>query len=122
MTNTYIVPDVAGDQLVEVPGVGLVRNDKSEIVSAHPRKEDQVPTHEELAADLEGLTVKELKKLAGHAQIEGRGSMDREQLIDALSSPIVPEPVDLDELLDLPLPVEEEPETPVAEDTTGGDQ
>jgi hypothetical protein len=121
MTNNYIVPEVDGDQLVEVPGVGLVRNDKSEIVSAHPRKEDQVPSYLELTEDLDSLTLKELKSRASHEGVPGRSEMDREQLIAALSSSAVAEPVNLDELLDLPLPVEEEPEVP-ADDTTGGEQ
>jgi len=121
MPKDYIVPDVDGDQIVEVPGVGLVRNDMSELISAHPRKEDMVPTYLELQEALDGLNTKQLKQRASHAGIVGRSEMDRDELIAALSSSTPSEPVDIDTLLDLPLPVEDEPEAPPA-DTSGGDQ
>jgi hypothetical protein len=47
--------------------------------------------------------------------------MDRDQLIAALQSPQTGESVDIDDLLALPLPVEDEPETPAADDTSGGE-
>lgn len=51
MSNDYIVPEIGPDEIVEVVGVGLVRNDKSAIVSEHPRKEDQVPCYWELSEE-----------------------------------------------------------------------
>jgi hypothetical protein len=66
MTNNYIVPEAPADALVEVPGVGVFLNDKSECVSEHPHAEDQVPPYTELedeVEDVEPLDVDELLSL-----------------------------------------------------------
>lgn len=79
------IPSRPADEYVEVPGVGLVRNDDLEAANPYQPVENVLPQGGDGASrELEDLTWEELRALPVYNQIEGRSGMSKEELIEAI--------------------------------------